>query len=81
MNTPVYCSKVQFDEICPYVKNNRNRRILLNIPEKELSLQVYQTKFDGNVIIGEQTITIQNTEFKMPINKPAVFVRNGHTQF
>lgn len=82
MPAPIYFSKIQFTEFCHYYgKNSADRRVILNIPAKELSLQVYRTRINRPAIWGETTINICGKEWRDQIRKPAYFICNEHTNF
>lgn len=81
MDAPVYFSKIQFTEYFNYWGHVPNRRIILNITAREISLQVYRTKLNHPVVVGEETENICGRDIWFDIRKPAYFIRNEHTGF
>lgn len=81
MDTPVYFSKIQFTEYSRYWSHAPISRIILNLPARELSLQVFRKKQNRPVVVGEKTEIICGREIRLDINKPAYFIRNEQTDF
>ena len=80
-DVPIYFTKIQFTEYLNSWSRGKTSRILLNLPAKELSLQVFRLKLNRAVIVGEKTEWVCGREIKFDIQKPAYFIRNEHTDF
>lgn len=76
---PVYFTKVEYREVIGY--RNTSSILLLNIPEKELSYQVFNWKRQMPAIEGIRTERIGEYEWNDSFAMPAVKMRNGKTGF
>ena len=76
---PIYFTKVEYREVIGY--GNTSSILLLNIPEKELSYQVFDWKRQMPAIEGIRTEKIGEHEWIDNYVKPAVKIRNGKTNF
>ncbi len=76
---PVYFTKVEYREVIGH--GNTSSILLLNIPEKELSYQVFNWKRQMPAIEGIRTEKIGEYEWSDSIALPAVKMRNGKTNF
>ncbi len=77
---PIYFTKVEFREVMFY-GGNTTSILLLNIPLKELSFQVFNRKRRMPAIEGFQQIKFGEYEQTEKIALPAVKMRNGKTGF
>ena len=76
---PIYFTKVEYREVIGY--GNTSSILLLNIPEKELSCQVFNWKRQMPAIEGIRTEKIGDYEWTDNFALPAVKMRNGKTGF
>ena len=76
---PVYFSKVEYRETIGH--GNTHSIILLNIPEKELSYQVFEWKNQMPAIQGIKTEEWYGKEITFDIRRPAKIIKNGKTMF
>ena len=79
MADTVYFSKIEYCEVIGY--GNTTSIMLLNIPEQELSYQVYDWKRQMPAIEGMQTKEINKYTWTYDIALPAKKIRNGKTGF
>ena len=79
MADTVYFSKIEYCEVIGY--GNTTSIMLLNIPEQELSYQVYDWKRQMPAIEGMQTKEINEYKWTYDIALPAKKIRNGKTGF
>ncbi len=89
MNTPVYFSKIQFNEYA-YTKNlkecfdfARKNTILINIPMKELSYQVFSKNPKPASLIGTKSYMEYDgiPPMTYDYNEPMYYIKNGKTGF
>lgn len=76
---PIYFTKVEFREVIGY--GNTSSIMLLNIPEQELSYQVFNWKRQMPALEGVKTEEFYGHEWTERIALPAVKMRNGKTNF
>ena len=79
MADTVYFSKIEYCEVIGY--GHTTSIMLLNIPEQELSYQVYDWKRQMPAIEGMQTKEINKYTWTYDIAFPAKKIRNGKTGF
>ena len=70
-----YLTKVLFDESIGY--GMESRKVVLNIPMKELAYEVSKPVRKMPAIQGTETVKIGNYEHTFNIAIPAVFMKNG----
>lgn len=76
---PIYFTKVEFMEAIGYV--NHTSTILLNLPMKELSYQVFRYKRRMPAISGDTTIHDDNHEYSYSFGVPAKVIKSGKNNF
>ena len=74
-----YLTKVLFDESIGY--GMESRKVVLNIPMKELAYEVSKPVRKMPAIQGTETVKIGNYEHTFNIAIPAVFMKNGKNNF
>lgn len=79
MADAIYFSKIEYREVIGY--GNTSSIMLLNIPERELSYQVYDWKRRMPAIEGVQTEQCGNHTWTYSITAPAKRIRNEKTGF
>lgn len=79
MADAIYFSKIEYREVIGY--GNTSSIMLLNIPERELSYQVYNWKRRMPAIEGIQTEQCGNHTWTYSITAPAKRIRNEKTGF
>ena len=79
MGQPIYYSKVEFREEIGY--GRRTNIILLNLPAKELSYQVFCYKQRMPAVQGTITAQLRSGQYTFDTSSPAMYIANEHTGF
>ena len=80
MSETIYFSKVEFTEYIGRPRINPDSIMLLNIPERELSYQVFKYKRSMPAIVGEKNCSLgSDRQFKMSVAKGGKIISNSFT--
>ena len=79
MSQPIYYSKVEFREEIGY--GRRTNIILLNLPAKELSYQVFCYRQRMPAVQGTITAQLRTGQYTFDTSSPAMYISNEKTGF